>query len=109
MRHWNRRASRAFGYLTQPSRLPRVVRVERPATPPEEGGERPSDRVLRVIESEGWEAHSDATLFDFLATLDVDGQVPEKLQGLIAEMLHFCYGLDADEADPTPEPTPTNA
>jgi|SaaInl7_100m_RNA_FD_contig_31_2050066_length_422_multi_5_in_0_out_0_1 type III secretion system FlhB-like substrate exporter len=109
MRHWNQRASRAFGYLTQPSLLPRVVRVESPSEPAVEGEERASDRVLRVIESEGWEAHSDPTLIDFLATLDVDGQVPEKLQGLVAEMLHFCYGLDTDDTDPAPEPTPTNA
>ncbi|MBT3269054.1 hypothetical protein HN371_18040 [Candidatus Poribacteria bacterium] len=99
MRHWNRRASRAFDYLTRTSRLPRVVRLERPPPPTDEAGERASDKVLRVIESEGWEAHSDATLIDFLATLDVDGQMPEKLQGLVAEMLHFCYGLDADELE----------
>ena len=109
MRHWNRRASRAFDYLTRTSRLPRVVRLERPPPPTDEAGERASDKVLRVIESEGWEAHSDATLIDFLATLDVDGQMPEKLQGLVAEMLHFCYGLDTDDTDPAPEPTPTNA
>jgi type III secretion system FlhB-like substrate exporter len=86
-----------------------VVRVESPSVAPEEGKERASDRVLKLIESEGWDAHSDPTLIDFLATLDVDGQVPEKLQGLVAEMLHFCYGLDADETDAAPEPTNDSA
>lgn len=99
MRRWTRPASRAFDYLTRPSRLPRVVRVDRSAAPVDGDGERASDRVLRIIESEGWEAHSDPTLIDFLATLNVEGQAPEKLQGLIAEMLHFCYSLDADEAE----------
>jgi type III secretion system FlhB-like substrate exporter len=97
VRHWTRPASRAFDYLTRPSRLPRVVRVDRAAPDPDGAGERVSDRVLRIIESEGWDAHSDATLIDFLATLNVEGQAPEKLQGLIAEMLHFFYSLDTDE------------
>ncbi|MEO2005295.1 MAG: hypothetical protein ABGY41_14490 [Candidatus Poribacteria bacterium] len=99
MRHWTRPASRAFDYLTRPSRLPRVVRVDRTAPDADGVGERVSDRVLRIIESEGWDAHADATLIDFLATLNVEGQAPEKLQGLIAEMLHFCYSLDADESE----------
>ncbi|MDA1192774.1 MAG: hypothetical protein O3A46_13960 [Candidatus Poribacteria bacterium] len=95
MAMWTKRSSRAFEYLTQQTSMPRVVRAPRPES--DEIGERASDKILRIIESAGWDVHSDAELLDFLANVDVQEQVPPKVQELIAEVLFFCWELDQDE------------
>jgi type III secretion system FlhB-like substrate exporter len=95
------RSSRALSYLTEHSPAPKIVRQARNTADARPGAERPSDRILRVVESEGWAAHRDPELLDFLATLDIDAHVPLKLNELIAEVIFFCWELDTEDPDGT--------
>jgi type III secretion system FlhB-like substrate exporter len=93
MARWTEHSSKAFSYLTSHSAAPKVVRRARTS----EEDDRASDKILRLIESQGWEVHSDPTLINFLATLDIEAQTPNRLRELIAEVLLFCWELDQIE------------
>lgn len=90
---WNKKASQAFDYLTRPSAAPKVLRLPEKA---EADGERPADKILEILESDGWAVHSDAELLNFLADVDVASSLPPKLAELIAEVLYFCWELDQE-------------
>ena len=96
---WTRRTSRNLQYLTDRSGAPKIVRVDRAARGEQPDGERPSDKILRLMAEQGWDAHSDPELLDFLATVEIEDRVPEKIQHLIAEVLLFCADIDSEEPD----------
>jgi len=91
---WTDRASDAFAQLTSSNAKPKVVRLRDGGEA--SNGERPSDKLLRIAESSGWDIHSDPDLVDFLSTVDVAENVPRKLNDLIAEVLLFCWELDGE-------------
>ena len=99
---WTKRASRNLQYLTERSGTPKVVRVDQTRPPGHEPTERPSETILRLMREEGWDAFSDPELLDFLATVEIEDRVPEKIQDLIAEVLLFCAELDQENPEGPP-------
>lgn len=85
---WNEKSSRAFRFLTENTNTPKVVRVAR-------GNRQTADALRRIIESEGWAVQEDSALFELLSEVDVPEHVSRRLNDLIAEVLLFCYELDA--------------
>lgn len=85
---WNEKSSRAFRFLTEHTNTPKVVRVAH-------GNPQTADALRRIIESEGWAVQEDPALFEILSEVDVPEHVSRRLNDLIAEVLLFCYELDA--------------